>query len=105
MSAPKRDLAAIVAAYEEGSSVPALAAEFGVPASSLYAQLHRAGLAMRKSSGRPLLPADVREQVLELSRQGKSYTEVAAATGVSDSYIYTVRREAGVVRARKGGAA
>ena len=98
MSASHADLSSVIAAYQGGKSVPALAAELGLPISTLYRRLKHAGLAMRKQSGRPPLADATIRHILKMSQEGRTYAEIKSETGASSTAVWKVRSSAGIVR-------
>lgn len=100
MSVSEADLAKAIAAYKQGGRVSALAAGLKVAPSTLYREFAAAGVEMRRPTGRPPHPPEIRERVLELTREGKTYDEITLATGVSGASIYAIRSAAGMTRRR-----
>ncbi|MEU0627702.1 helix-turn-helix domain-containing protein [Streptomyces sp. NPDC005989] len=83
---PSVDLAAL---YDELQSIRAVAERTGLPYSNVRRQLHRAGVKLRPSGGRPLdLDADpVADYLAGLYRRDLSLRAIKARTGYGYGFI------------------
>ncbi|MEU9758905.1 hypothetical protein [Streptomyces sp. NPDC047985] len=84
----------VVALYDELQSIRAVAERIGLPYSNVRRQLHRAGVKLRPSGGRPL------DYLAGLYRRDLSLRAIKARTGYGSAFIRA--RVAPELRDRQG---
>jgi DNA-binding phage protein len=97
---PDGDRDAMLVAYDHGAaSVNELLARYNIPASRLYSELQKAGLAKRKRmpAATSSISEDGRAAILRSYVEGaRSIKAIAASAGLNYDQVYVVLREGGV---------
>jgi hypothetical protein len=83
-------VAAIITAYQAGTTAKALADRYGVARSAITRLLHQHGIAVRRQSP----TAADRQQMAELRHTGRSVAAITAQTGFSRSTVMRVLAKA-----------
>ncbi|MCW6008218.1 helix-turn-helix domain-containing protein [Micromonospora sp. CPCC 205371] len=90
----------LVSERRAGKPIRALAAEFGLPESTVSMKLRALGV---QSPPRYRVPDTVRQQIIDAYRDGASERQAAVRAGVSRDTARRVLNQAGVPRRPRGG--
>lgn len=89
----------IIAAWEEGLRVPAIAEAFGVSNETIHGHLERAGVASRESErdAREEQKRRTRQRIMSMARKGFRTVTISRMTGVSHARVRSLISSAYII--------